>query len=71
MTPPVPITSAASDGATPVGISVRVNPLLTQVVVQIGDQAIGLPPGDAVFLAQRLVAAVDTLRELNARQVKQ
>ena len=71
MTPGVPVTSAASDGAAPVGISVAVNPVLDQVVIQFGEQAIGLPRHQAMWFTQHVMAAIEQLNAMNARQVKQ
>jgi hypothetical protein len=47
----VPITTAVSDELEPVGVSVAVNPVLDQVVMQVGDRAIGLSHVHAAVLA--------------------
>ena len=68
MTAPVPISKAVSDDAEPVGVSVAVNPVLDQVVIQVGDRAIGLPHAHAALLCERLLDAIAELRRLAAQR---
>ena len=62
MTPP------PAEEQKPVGVSVDIHPLVGQVIIAIGDFRIGLPPQEALIMANHLVAAVETLH-LQTRRI--